>query len=417
MSFFTSQVKTNYLESKVDKKLLTTEFHIPNDSIIYSNLRLSDVFINVLGADARTGNTYLGAYALFDSIEIFSKNSSLSKITDFTSWAEWIIQNNSNEDNLNTNQFLTQGSFGFVSSNDRVSKYADNVFLPNETYSESRGTGWLNLQMFLGVLRSNPLVSTYKIPDLKVVIRYNRKLLDYINDGGVLSQFSQQATMTLAYDEITDMGVADAINASIPPQLAYTDIESETINTNGVGILETQTIQQRLKGFNNKYVNRLLIKKEPLVPTGNERYSRGSLALTGETFNLLVNGSTVLPFGGVGKDRKAQLLAHLVDTWGEQTLVPAGNYVEIVNAGVNTDELYDQYEYTQVLNQVFSLANLKGTQSYIGLNVQEKIQDLQVVLTRNHNPEIAQVNQPLSLKVFCEVRKMMDVASGRVMYA
>lgn len=414
MSFFTNQVKTNYLESKVDKKLLTTEFHIPNDSIMYSNLRLSDVFLDVLGAGPRTGNTYLGAYALFDSIEIFSKNTSLSKIRDFTSWAEWTIQNNSNEDNLNTNQFLTQGSYGFVSSNDRVSKYADNVFLIND-YSESRGTGWLNLQMFLGVLRGHPLLSTYKLPDLKVVIRYNRKVFDYIVGGGVATDFAQQATMTLAYDEITDMGVVDAINSSIPQQLSYTDIENETINISGVAFLQTQNIQQRLKGFNNKYVNRLLIKKEPITPFGNERYAKGSLALTNETFNLLVNGSTVLPFGGVGSDRKAQLLAHLVDTWGEQTLAPAGNYVEIFNAGTNTNELYDNYTYSQ-FNTIDALANVKGSQSYIGLAVQEKIQDLQIILTRKHNAEIPLVNEPLNLKVFCEVRKMLDVSSGRVMY-
>lgn len=415
MSFFTNQVKTNYLESKVDKQMLTTEFHLPNDAIMYSNLRLSDIFLEQTGGSA-TSNTYLGAYALFESIELFSRNTSISKITDFTSWAEWVIQNNTNEDNLNTNQFLTQGSYGFVSSNDRVSKYSDNVFLITG-YSENRGTGWLNLQMFLGVLRANPLISTYKLPDLKLVIRYNRNIGDYIVDALPVSAFKQQPTMTLAYDEVVDVSVADAINATIPPMLSYTDIESETINANGVGFLETQTIQQRLKGFNNKYVNRLLIKKEPLVPSGNERYSKGSLALTGETFNLLVNGSQVLPFGGVGRDRKAQLLAHLVDTWGEQTLAPAGNYVEILNAGVNTNELYDNYTYTTLTNQVRSLANVKGTQSYIGLNVQEKIQDLQVVLTRTHNPDVEQVNQPLSLKVFCEVRKMLDVGSGRVMYA
>jgi len=416
MSFFTSQVRTEYLESKIDKTLLVTEFHLPNEAVMYSNLRLSDVFADVLQGVSIAGNTYLGAYALIDSIELFSKNTSLSKITDFGSWAEWIIQNNSNEDNLNTNQFLTQGSYGFVSSNDRCSKYNDNVFF-DTFFSLTRGTGWLNLQMFLGVLRSNALISTYKMPDLKVVIRYNKRAYEYFQGVDNTERLSQQPTMTLAYDEITDMSVIDAINASIPPMLSYTDIEAETITTNGgVGLLETQTIQQRLKGFNNKYVNRLLIKKEATTETVTPQYFKGSLALTGETFNLLVNGSTVLPFGGVSADRKAQLLAHLVDTWGEQTLAPAGNYVEIFNSGTTTGELYDNYTYDNNRNQVRNLADVKGTQSYIGLNVQEKIQDLQVVLTRRHNPEVERVNQPLTIKVFCEVRKMMDVASGRVMY-
>ena len=400
MSVYPNRVKTHYLTSKFDKNLLRTEFTLPENSNFVSNFRLVDFGVKSSN-NADRANITNGVMGMIDEIELMSGNKTISKITDFNSWFNWVITNYDNETNYGVNMHLTQGRLGFGTQDEKV---CVNEEAPMTDFTH---TGILNLSLVLGFLQAVEAVSSVKLPKLKVVVRYNRDLYKL---------FSSTLTTTNTYERFDDLNLAvDMIegNIQLKDVVEYNEIECERFYVDAM-TSDTQQINNRLRMFNGKFLNKILVKKEIIDPSTNDYApSRsGSNALKNEQFQLVLNGSELLPYGGF-KNQPNEMLGYLNQAWGVSTMIPTGNYLHVLNQSQQTIEDF------QIDDR--GLEKLIGNQSYIGLNVMDTVKDLQIHMSRDRR--VADVpfggydtNERMRVLVFGEVLKVVDMSSGVVAY-
>jgi hypothetical protein len=130
------------------------------------------------------------------------------------------------------------------------------------------------------------------------------------------------------------------------------------------------TINQKLKGFNGKYMRDLILKFTPTTPqvTGggdNRLYGQlGSQALWDSTIQVRVNGQNVLPRSGMRGSMRQ--LACLTDTLGPCNILWAQATVGPKNTLA-----------------VQPIQDTVGQMSLFGVDIEELIEDLQVTVTRS----------------------------------
>lgn len=398
MSFYTEQIKTQYLTSKFDKRQLRTVFEVPNDKVFYSNMRLLDLsYVLQDSTDNRSYAASVGVYGMIESIELRSGNTVLSQMPNFPSWMEWVLQNQTSDDNTSSNHFtsLNCNSFGLQ----REKFTLGNILQPLDqgTDAAKARKGWLNLQMVLGVLQSTSIVSTSKLRNLKLIINYKKDMSKTGHQSK--AQIQQFEDINLCYDEIVNEQTASALNENYPSVLSYKDVEVERLRMSG------NNLQARLKSFNNKYLKRVLIKKESVDHFNTGYWVVGSVALLNEEFQMRLNGKDVLPFGGLGPNRRNQMEAMLIDTWGEHSRFPFGNVVNV----------YERAEFETNFNVGLpDVPGLIGGQSYIGVRVEDTVKDLQITLKRTTNSGSDRADNDLNVLVFGEVNKVAELSAAGV---
>lgn len=157
-----------------------------------------------------------------------------------------------------------------------------------------------------------------------------------------------------------------------------------------------------LRGFDNKFVNRLTLLKEPTVTTNSRFGNLNSPALVGEKIQFVINGHDYLPYEGI--DRPNKRLARLTDTWGTFNTV----------MGMNEPWLHD------AANMVDNAGDIVGQLDYTSVTVAQRINELGVNFTRTAVYDSSAAggqdqtiyNQPLNLHFAGEVAKQIAPVSG-----
>ena len=420
MSFYTSGVKSTILEPTFDITNNRTEWRLPADGVYLSNMRICNL---ALTGSETAYNRLVGAYGVIKSISLLDGNEMLDQLLIANMWMGFKLFNKSNNSSLNVERRLALNAVGYMFDNGSIS---DQIIEPSVTADNSKETAksYLSLKDVFSFFRNVDYVSTIYFRSLRIVIEYETNKVNLVTDTSHTDLKTFEDPL-LIMDEVVNDAVRKA-NASFKG-VAFLSIESDTayiplpttLPASTAPVVQTENIL--LKGFDNKYVSRMLICFTPrtekvLVGKANEVLANGyigSYASINSKLQLRINGMNKL--AGEGITRPNQRLAMLNDTFGNCNAVPGGNDIGMF---ATTDYFIyggDDEETRTALQLQYT-----GTADYHGILVADRIQDLQVAFTRtlqydevgSADSGTTQFNDALRMTVFAEVQKAIVPRKG-----
>ena len=253
------------------------------------------------------------------------------------------------------------------------------------------------------------------------VIKYETNKTNLVTNTN--HDYTTYSDPLLVMDEVVNESVRKS-NAGFKGA-SFLAIESDvayipTVTGATAGHPKSQTENVLIKGFDNKYVSRMLVAFTPrtagVVKDGDAVHASGflgSYSSINSKMQFRVNGVNRL--AGDGITRPNQRLACLNDTWGNCDAVPGGNDIGVFSL--------DDYTLYGGANDAAKAANkLKytGTADYHGILLASRIQDLQIQFTRdiqfdqagNAAMNTTQFNDALRMTVFGEVQKSIVPRKG-----
>ena len=482
MSVFSSSVKSTIIDPVFNSNS-RVEFRLNGRGEAYlPTLRIGNLGLT---KNAGSNNTYHfgpGAASCIDRIQLLDGNEPLDTLRNVGNWLTFKNSLHTNSQNDNVFNNLVGGSLGWATG-------ATGELLSNENKvirtGEAETLGTLDLREVFPLLNNISHLSTKLFPNLRVVMEYhtdNKALVNGLDTNGVAGLAKVVPLMIV--DEIID----DALIASLDKQLtsaSWTAVEVDqaavpavpTISDTGaVGDEAVQSVNLRINGFHNKAVSRVMIAKVyqdlsnyVYTPTGGTEQVRaigqyGSKALHKEEFNIRINGRNMLAGRGVTSPAASTML--LSDTWGDLNICPGANvesvgldskysltatqrngvalvpanrppsnwvgvnrtYPRILTAGgiATAGTTIGQPGSTWATQPTAEQGPWVGNSAWLGCNVQDRVTDMQIQLTRTGNPSSAGGTssspgnyQALNLIIFAEIAKRLDISNGtyKVSYA
>lgn len=398
MSLTDGNLDVQYILSKFDKKRLRTEFMLNNNSVYTSNLKLVNFGFTSETQNATSGNKKMGIISIIKRLSLLSNNLLIDACEDFQSLASYLVTKNSNETITNVNNRMYKSAYGV--------DYAKQNLISADFGSNNKGQtiepeGMINLNQFLLFLSSTNILSTLKLPNLKLVVEYDFSLLN-TDVGNVQFEKAEMVAYRVNDDTLT-MSLTNNFKS-----VSYITHELEKFNVAENEIIVTR----RMKGFNNKYLSYLLLMKEPvkgvLLYNGDaSQYFKQSLALSDFKYEVLLNGRSILPFGTISGYNR--MLRQLTNTMGEHTFAVGGHVPFLYK--VNQDVLGEHQIFAD--NKTLGLIR---TQSYNAVQIEDKIQDLQLKMQFNLIDvnvgvplENLNFNQAKVFKVYAGVNKVLSM--------
>tara|TARA_R110000765_G_scaffold18304_1_gene49164 strand:- start:3527 stop:4858 length:1332 start_codon:yes stop_codon:yes gene_type:complete len=421
-------IKTHIIDPVFNQSNQRSIFRLPNDTHILSNMRLGNIGATTTNA-TQTG-TYIkniGALGVIENIHLMDKNNTvldqLLNVPQFMAFKTFNRSNNKQKDNepelRQTAMGMTFGGQTLVDGNGqevqavgsrKIQRYGLNTANRYITqYDSTSSRAWVSVSDLLPFLKSMLVLDTSILRDLQLVIEYTTELGNYANDETLGTYGTNQPFLI----------VDEHQGQPIPfENTEYVSIEHDRINFNSVlptpaqAQLNQQSVN-RLNGFSNKSVSRMLLIKTPTLKTtfqssvGNNNFygALGSKAFFKEVCQVRLNGMSVFPSNGISSDNER--LAYLNDSWGQCSSYPFSNgqAFKALQASDNRNKRIDTG------NPVISELD------YIGFNVNQNISDLQIDFQRTgvyvndtglvDITNTASVNQAFIMNVYAEVNKQI----------
>jgi len=397
MTFYTSAVKTWTIDPVFNVSKVRSEFRLDTNKLYSSGLRLLNVGLVVDDRSSRY-NFMVGAQPI-KRIVLYDGKTVLDSV-DFHNLEGFRRYNKTNSKNCDTEKSLKKHGLGFTfwrNNSDDEDPYAINVnefdsFSDNAPTTNELDTpkSFINLREVFPMLKALSYLHTGIFKDVRIVIDY--VISDAIADDGN-STVVGTTLPVLVCDEILDPKLAVSVASSLTATgLSWNAIESETVLVSASNPAQTpiQSLKFRLTGFSNKTLNRLFIQKQPFI--ANNFYGTAcSVAMIGESFRFLVNGSDLL---SDKLDKPNMILGMLNDTWGTCNTHTCANNLAIYNA----------------ISYIDGYQQRVGSLSYVGLTVAQKINDFQVEYSRETPIGSTEVYvQGMYLNFFGEVAKALVI--------
>ena len=404
MTFYSdSNVSTKYLDPTIYTENARCTFQLDQSESAYlPNLRL--LFLGAVSSAPGEYNGLVGALSLIRNISLLDGKTVLCSLNESQFYQGFVNQNKTNERNQSVGSFQDCSKLGHTVNgvSNAIQRMARN--LGPDTATNTTNSATLDLRHILPMLNSVSHLPTAVFENLNLQIEF-----DATQGNQVLSD----ATLTfntlrpvLACDVIDNPVVVDKLNAQLT-SASWLEVEHDffvipqSVNNGGVNdqlLLQPTNVQ--LNGFNNKYLERLVMVKEIANPAlelaggvtqGFGKFS--SQCCFRQKVQLRVNGSNLFPRNGiVGNNER---LAHVVDTFGD-----CANYI-----GSN------QYG-TDPATVLFNGRQFLGQLDYIGAYVGQQISNLQINYERTGLQD-ATAKRPttdsLNVHVYGEVRKAIKI--------
>ncbi len=428
-------VTSRIIDPVFDRSNLRVEFRLPADSCYLSNMRLINIAINSDNAGS-SYNPQLGALGAIRNISVFDGSVLLEQLSDATLLNAFKNVQAENDYNLSVNRFLKYNANGYTMSgvpnftnNTEIARNSYTLQVQNPVANNVGQKAWISLRDCISFLRSSSVVPTNIYKQFRIVVEYNDasalKYLTSVTNATV----STSADALLLVDEVNDGDAKDSMMRNYEG-VSYRPIEAERVVVPAVTVADDSESEQSLSflvnGFNNKRLNRLLVVQQSgdssTYDVGNATVGNGVVSSVPQwktRFNIRVNGKNVLAGDGISGSPATSTnragssanrrLAYLTDTWGNTNLT----------ANMNVVTYNDQPNFVvEELRQ--------RNQDYIGLMVQDHIQELQIQYARTAlgNSSTTGSNLPqrqqLLLNVFGEVERAVVVGAGgsyNVVYA
>jgi len=329
---------------------LRSEFRLNNyNTIILSNLRLADVSSVPLNNNPDTKYTYNGGVMnLIKKLTLYSGNQQLDTISQFNKWYGF------------KNLISTQNE-------------ADGLKKPNTASALSINSNNIELHSNLGNIPAYGFNGKFDVPlpileanndlffnDLRLVVEWNNQ------PATVYAALNRPASFTvnppsLIYTEYLDNDYNEFKKLASKEPFVWNAIESDMLNVPVTTDGTVQSIDTRVRGFDNKIVTRMVVANDSSY--ANDYCSRThSVAMNAEKLNFRVNGRLIMPYNGI--DNENQKLRSL-NAWGEATVYQAGQYTQ------ETEGIIDSV-----------LSGMAGQFSYASFDVRQKINDLNIQYQR-----------------------------------
>jgi hypothetical protein len=404
MSIYNANIKSWVISPVFHRSNLRTEFRLPENATFTSNLRLINVGVLTTAGNTTVRYNYLaGSAGCIRNIYLMDGKTVLDQVLNFQSLEGFKRYNKTNEVNCDMAKVLKNHGMGFCYDRGAVSGgVVPNALIkefnpvspniPNAVESTTP-SAFINLQEVFPLLNAMLFLDTTLFSRLSVIVEYT--LLNAI----VYDQ-NIKATATLQPLLVAD----EILETSKVPK--FTGVSWNTMELESVQVPQgqddsTQVINRKLMGFNEKTLNRVLVQKA-LLDNGSPFYGTlGSEAMVEEVFQVVVNGSNLLADQGINSS--AMAMSMLSDVFGNCNSIPCCGDVGVYNFA----------------NFFEDATKRIGHLSYYGVQVAEKIKNLQITYSRKCRKNgSATYKAQMILNIFGEVTKSIVLTKDgyKVMY-
>lgn len=430
-----SGIKTQYLQPHTFNSHMA-EFKLDNDSCYFSNLRLAN--LGELRSDSGTYNDMAGAYGCIRNIFLMSNGKTIDQLRQAHRYLAFtnLMNDNLHECCVLDREAKSQLGLSVDASNLSLAQYGANSNTTTTTGAAAdtrkKTLAYLPLHRCFPVLSAMASLDTGMdmFPNLTVRVEFETdRTFEYNTTINTVSQ--QRLEPVLIVDQVRDPAQRQQLRKAFQP-VVWSSIEhdlvvipdqiAESAALADAGTAK-QEVQQKMMGFNDKYVSRIVFAKAnanlALDKYGGGANTNGfgpyaSKAGFLERFNLRVNGANLLP--GRGLENKNAALQLLSDTYGSFGCAPFDNQLSV---GAETQE-NNTVVYAGVRIIQGNRQNEKvGQLSYYGMSIEDKVSDLQVDYERTILKDTDVIQSRLSygigLHAFAEVRKSLTMEGGSMM--
>ncbi|MDF1853369.1 MAG: hypothetical protein P1U85_21205 [Verrucomicrobiales bacterium] len=352
------------------------EFRLDPNKVYLSNMRLADIGCTVVypaGATANAEYPYnVGGYVLIQRISLLNDNVEIAELNNVADWMGFSNLQRSNANAYNITRSLNKSKLGFDLDDKNGTTYERNIHIKditeNQNYITSDGDttprGWLDIKTVLPFLQASKVLNTKEMRNLRLVIEFSSMPLGDMFVGTTPTSKSILRP-SLIVDELIE------IQGKLPNgPINYINYDSERVVVNSMGSNTTQDVNQRLRGFDNKTINRLLfINKDN---NNNSKYMKKfySSGMFQEQFQFILDGQKFLPYQGINSEAKKNEMCS--SAWGGH-INPYGCHT---------------YTLDGISNTLKEGNDLGNKFSYGGINIQKEVDELQLEYERRAYTEI-----------------------------
>lgn len=386
------------------------EWKIPADKLYNSNIRIGN-----LALKGHTGTVFLdsvGMKSVIRAIHLYDGNTELDVIRNFSDWAVVKEFNNTNSNNVDSANKKHYTDLGFTHGSvvgENVAHLDLEVVRPLNTRhlthqdAQSSPKLFLELETEFDMLMKVGSISTALFRDFRVVIEFNQLNAALFN-GDTYNAALTIDKPVLLIDEILDPETAKQALAIFAKPIVWDAVELDVGRVQQEITAGVKQYTVRIGGFDGKVVSKMVVAKKPSESVSDSLKSQCSVRQAGEVFQVLVNGSKLMPYSGV--DAPNMALGMLSDAMGEMNL----NYNAHINGiarmvpGVGvSEEVYD----------------MSGAFSMYGVNILDRVERLELEYSRDTTFNNARYRQALQLLCWGMVGKELQVTKDgyRISYA
>ena len=406
MAFNSQFLKIRYLDPQSHISQVKSEFKLPANSVFYPNLRLSNLGLS--GPDNEMSAA--GVYGLIKHIHLYSDNQLIDTMRNVSRYMDWKERTHSNRQNKNINKYLHRNLQAPELGNNQRLEY-----LRPQNGIDAEGNpidcGLIELSTIFGSLSGGlKVIDTSKLKNVRVVVEWQNDARMYLQSttGDVYTNVQP----ILILDEIVNKDIAVALSNE-QENFVFQSIESDTIVVPSVsplpadnGSVQSQSVVQKVRGFQGKVINRMLCLKYynnlNLNFEANEQIGRGayrSPVQLDEEINFNINN---VPVWSQNLKNDVVKLQMLEDTYGELSFMP---YEAVLSKGL--DSITDENN----LIGTFHSNQMLGMSSYLGCKVLKRCNDLEIVYKRNviadTTANVKRYSEAINVQLYAEVQKIM----------
>ena len=353
MAYYTSAIQTEVINPVYNQSKYRSEFRLDQDMLYTPFMRVLN--LGVLGtsgsfSDNRKYNLLTGVGGVVRNIFLYDGKEIIDQVLNYKDYGAFKNFNTFNSNNQDVAKNLKKHGLGFVYDTDTFTPATSVVRTQIKQYNPVTGghiptdsdatspTGYLDLRDCLPILKSLEFVSSAVFKNLKIVIEYDTTNVLTTGGGTDTSNPSATTVPILVVDKVVDEAFVSKWLAGFSG-VTWGCVELESVQL-GSGVASKK---YRLNGFTDKTLNTLLLQKKPTTTISDDYKSSGSISLVGESIQVTVNGSNILPDDGVTASN--QRLALLTDTMGNCNIFAGGNMPGFINCSPSVENYLSRVGY------------------------------------------------------------------------
>lgn len=431
-NLYSTELKTQYLDPRIDISNRICEFRFDPESAYYPNITLAG--LKGLASVQTKYNGASGALSMIKHIRLLDGRIELDSVRFYNRFAAFQNINNTNRYNVDIGGNVQKSSNGYLLEDGRTVRDQEGAAFDSKARvagaggagaPSERDEAIVDLRVVLPMLNNITYLDTSVFKNLKIVIEWETDIKTMLAADNVTLATQ---TPTLIVDEI----VSDSIVAGLKSKLqnvVWNAIEHDMFQVNdatasagllGAGAIQEQRTNVTINGYDNKYVERVLICKSFSDKTKNFVGNAimgigdaGSYAQQEEAIQIQVNGKPLFTGSGLDKPATKQMLLH--QTWGECNIPPFGAAENIgLDNGASVN--FEGCLLRETVNaQANSQSNRVGQYDFVGFTINNRINSLRIEHKRHILQDafaIQRNNLGLDVHFYCEVRRGLTIGAS-----
>ena len=425
MALYSGSLKTAIIDD-LSFNQNKVEFRFDRDTMYYSNLRLIDLGVK---GTATKYNGLSGCFGCIKHIALLDGRQKLDELRFANRYLSWNNLLATNAHNRDAEGRLTKNEIGYSVNEVQLivpgcapnpDQQTENNTIDAQGLKPSLGS--LDLRKCLPILNKMNTLDTALFENLRVQIEFEADARNIIISQAAGD--SQKINCVLLADEITDEKLADA-NRRAMGAVVWSAIDHDVFqvpdnktasNALADGGSVVQEVNHKVRGFDNKIVDRIVMMKAfsdktKHIDTNNVvgYGDMGSMVQFRERLNITKNGARVFNENGISKNAIDALLS---DTFGEINIAPFQSKT--------AQGLDDKHNNAVHKAGILSLnANNQndtvGQLHYMGCTLSDRINDLEINYQRTNVKDTSTVqkyNEGLNVHIYAECSKSLIPVKG-----